>query len=310
MYRWPCFLVALLVGVLFAAGCGQTPGSSSASPDPSPPAGQAPVTKLTFALVPAEDAEAMIESFDSLRRHIAKEAGVEVEVMSVTDYSGVVEAMRRGKVDVAWYGPLSYVLARQETGAEAFAIGKKRGADATYKSIFLVRAEDTAQTLANLAGKRIALVDPGSTSGNLVPRSMIKDDSGKTMEEFFGKVVYAGGHDAALMALLSGSVDVCAIQDVTYEQYSKERPDEMKKVRILASSSPIPQSPLAFRKDLDPAIKEKVRRAVLEAHEHGVRLDVKGQGDFEQFVAAGPDDFEPIAKMAQTMGLTRDAMAK
>ncbi|MFZ4506412.1 MAG: phosphonate ABC transporter substrate-binding protein [Fimbriimonas sp.] len=298
-------LLALL-SAFWIAGCG-----SPAEPEKTDAAKTTETqTKLTVAIVPSEDIEKMIEGFEPIRKHLAAKTGLEVEVLTLTDYAAVVESLRNDKVDIAWVGPLAFVLAQQEAGAIPFAIGQKEGGSATYKSLILARADLNAKTLADLKGKTIALVDPASTSGNLMPRSMLLDATGKTAEEFFSKVVYAGTHDSSLLSLANGSVDACAVQDITYEKLVKSGQVDPKKVSIIATSDPIPQSPLIYRKGLSDELKKKVTDAILGAHTEGVTLDVPGMGAFEKFVPVTAESYEPIVSLTKKLKLSREQLSK
>ena len=86
--------------------------------------------------------------------------------------------MRKKRIDVAWFGPLSYVLAEQEAGAEPFAAGIRKGSEShTYKSIFVARCDSGIKTLKDLEGKNVVFVNPTSTSGGLMPTYMIKKET-------------------------------------------------------------------------------------------------------------------------------------
>jgi|GEM_PF-6508487 len=75
---------------------------------------------LTVGLIPSEDSQAMIKSSQQVLDQLQARLGMPVKPFVATDYNGVIEALRAGKLDVAYLGPFSYVLANQIAGAEAF----------------------------------------------------------------------------------------------------------------------------------------------------------------------------------------------
>jgi phosphonate transport system substrate-binding protein len=293
--------IAGALGLLLIQGCdgGESPSGA-----------EKPNEALRLALVPSEDAERMTEGFEPIRKKLAEDIGREVKMVSVTDYTSVIEAMRGGKVDVAWYGPLSVVLAKEQAGADPFVIADIEGKGVTYRSFLIVHAESPAKSIADLKGMNLALVDPASTSGNLVPRSDILDATGQTVEKYFAKATYAGSHDAALIALIGRSVDVCAIQDVTFEDAVKRGDIKREDYRIVHESAEIPQSPLAFRKDLDADLKASIRKSFLGMKEGELNMDVPGMGKVRGFVATDYGKYQPIEKMAKNLGLSHEQMAK
>ena len=69
-----------------------------------------------------------------------------------------------------------------------------------YHSVFYVKKDSPYKTVQDLKGKNFGLVDPNSTSGNNVPRFAL-DKMGIDPETFFGKLVYTGSHENAVIAL-------------------------------------------------------------------------------------------------------------
>lgn len=262
---------------------------------------------LVMGLIPAENNQEMVKKFEPMRAYLEKKLGRPVKVFTATDYTGVIEAMRRDKVDIAWFGPLSYVLAEQEAGAEAFAVGVRTNGKSTYRSIFVVPDNSNAKTLKDLKGKKVAFVDPASTSGALVPTYMVKKTTGQMPQAFFGKLTYAGSHDAAELAVKNKTVDAAADNDITYEKMLSQGLITKQSNRILVTSDPLPGSPLVYRNDLDKATKQKIQQAILNAHKE---IKVTGYGDLLRYDPANPNSYQPIRNMVKEIGLQRDQMLK
>jgi len=171
---------------------------------------------LVMGLIPVENNEEMVRQFEPMRIYLEKRIGMPIKVFTATDYTGVIEAMRKKRIDIAWFGPLSYFLAEEEAGAEAFAVGvRKSTGKSSYRSCFIVPADSTIKTLNDLKGKSVAFVDPASTSGGLVPAYLIKKETGKMPRNFFGKFTYAGSHDAVVMAVKNKTIDAGATNEIT-----------------------------------------------------------------------------------------------
>lgn len=129
---------------------------------------------IVMGLIPAENNEEMVQKFEPMRAQLEKKLGAKVKVFTATDYAGVIEAMKKKRVDIAWFGPLSYYLAEQEAGAEAFAVGIREGSNShTYKSIIIAPCDAGIKSIKDLKGKSVAFVDPASTSGGLMPTYMV-----------------------------------------------------------------------------------------------------------------------------------------
>ena len=269
-------------------------------------AGMASARTLVMGLIPAENNEEMVKTFEPMRAYLEKKTGMKIKVFTATDYTGVIEAMKKKRVDVAWFGPLSYYLAEQEAGAEAFAVGIRQGSDSpTYKSLIVAPCDGGIKSIEDLKGKSVAFVDPASTSGGLMPTYMVKKETGKMPQEFFGKFTYAGSHDAAELAVKNKTVDAAADNDITYSKMLEKGLITKESNCIVAESDPLPGSPMVYRGDLPKDLKAKIKDAILNAHKD---IQVTGYGKISHYVATGPQDYQAIRDMVKNLGLKKEQL--
>jgi phosphonate transport system substrate-binding protein len=280
------FPAALAVALLIASGAVRADG-------------------LTIGLIPAESNEEMVLSFEPMRVYLEQRLGEPVRVYTATDYTGIIEAMRKRRIDVAWYGPMSYYLAEREANAEAFVVGVRAGGTATYHSIISVPAGSDAQVLEDLRGRTIALVDPASTSGGLMPAYMVKRATGLMPAEFFARVIWAGTHDAAQLAVKNRTVDSAAGADLIYQRMVAAELISEETNRIIVVSDPLPGAPLAYRGDLEPETKAWLVEAFLDAHNHA---EVSGLVGIAYFERAEPADYQVIREMVDELGLSDEQL--
>lgn len=217
---------------------------------------------LTIGLIPAEDSQAMIESSRQVLDSLQKQLGMEVKPFVATDYNGVIEALRSKKLDVAYLGPFSYVLATSVADVEAFAVAvtKKTGQSA-YKSVIIARKDSGLAKTADLKGRTFAFVDPTSASGHLFPKAGLLQ-AGYDPETFFGRVIFSGSHDASILTVANKKVDAAAVADRILANAIAKGQVKQDDLEIVWSSNPIPESPMVWRKDLDPALKAKIAQAL------------------------------------------------
>lgn len=261
---------------------------------------------LIMGLIPAENNEEMVKTFEPMRAYLEQKLGQNVKVFTATDYTGVIEAMKRKRVDVAWFGPLSYYLAEMEAGAEAFAVGIREGGDShTYKSIFIAPCDSGIKSIKDLKGKSVAFVDPASTSGGLMPTYMVKKETGMMPQDYFGKFTYTGSHDAAELAVKNKSVDAAADNDITYEKMLDKGLITRQSNCVVAESSPLPGSPLVYRSDLPADLKKKIQDAIINAHKD---IKVTGYGKLSHYVAIAPQDYQLVRDMVKELGLKKEQL--
>ena len=83
--------------------------------------------KIRFGVEPYDTAARLVPIYEKIGNLISAKVGCPVEVFVATGYNAEIEAMRNGKLDLAEFGPLGYVLAHQVAKAEA--VGAFGGAD-------------------------------------------------------------------------------------------------------------------------------------------------------------------------------------
>jgi len=208
-----------------------------------------------------------------------KLTGFNIEIIKVTDYNAAVEAMRAGRAHIAWYGGKTYIKAAEIANAEAFAAGVRPGEiNANYFAYFVVKKDSKLKNFADVQGKVLALNSIGSTSGDLIPQvELSKINLSTTNKDHFKKVYYAGSHDACLLSVLNGRADVCGMSSRNFEARLKDKTFTMDQVRIIHKSSPVPPPPLAYSKKIPLKDRNKIKKAVLEAHKHGAIGGYGGQ---------------------------------
>jgi phosphonate transport system substrate-binding protein len=225
--------------------------------------------ELVFAIIPSENASGVTERWAPFTTYLSQRLGTKVTLRIANDYAAVIEGQRAGNIHIASYGPSSFARALM-TGARitAFAIEVNLDGTKGYHSVFYVKANSPYQKIEDLRGKNLGLVDPNSTSGNNVPRFAL-NKMGITPETFFGRVVYTGSHENAVIALNQGTVDMAANwwNDETESNLLRMARKNMVKAedfRIVFKSEQIVNSPMAYLDSLPQALRGSIQEAVLE----------------------------------------------
>ena len=215
--------------------------------------------------------------YTSLISITEKLTGLNIETIKVTDYNAAVEAMRAGRAHIAWYGGKTYVKAAEIANADAFAAGVRQGEkDAGYYTYFVVKKNSKLNKFEDVKGKVLSLNSIGSTSGDLIPQvELNKINLSIKNPDHFKNVFYAGSHDACLLAVLNNQADVCGMSSRNFEARLEDKTIRLNDVRIIHKSDRVPPPPLAYSKALPLEVRNKIKKAVLEAHKHG---EIAGYG--------------------------------
>jgi phosphonate transport system substrate-binding protein len=226
----------------------------------------------------------------------------------------VVEGMANHLTDIAFFGPVTFLQARERGGAELLAVAVEKGQSVYYSGIF-VRTAAAMKRVDELRGKRMAFGDVNSTSSFAFPVAMLLD-AGLDPARDLGAVLITGSHANSLKALQEGHVDAAAASFDSFEKAVRQGSVKAEEVRVLAKSEPIPYPPLAVHPRLPAMIKTKLRDAFNRVHTApGVSKDmIRGYGgarvdrynaDYPEaeFVAAG-------AKLARVTDELKGRMLK
>ncbi|NLZ17620.1 MAG: phosphonate ABC transporter substrate-binding protein [Desulfobulbaceae bacterium] len=217
---------------------------------------------LNFGIIPTESSDNVTERYRGLSQHLEKQLGIPVKMQVATDYAGVITAMQFKHIELAYFGPKSYVDAAQRANAEAFAMQLGPDGNQGYHSVIITRKDSPIQNIEDAKGKVFAFTDPNSTSGTLVPMIYFVKELQVDPEKYFSRVIYAGSHDAAALALLGNRVDAASTNDLNLMRGNGKNWNTDKDFRIIWQSELIPNSPLAFRKDLPESLKEALKKAI------------------------------------------------
>ncbi|MCF8721388.1 phosphate/phosphite/phosphonate ABC transporter substrate-binding protein [Nitrospina gracilis] len=216
---------------------------------------------LTMMFVPSGEAQVILKGGEEIARRLQSVTGLHFKASIATSYAAVVEAMGAGKVDVGWLTPFAYVLAKERYSVELLLIVQRFGSP-FYRGQIVTRADSGIRNLDDLKGKRFAFVDPASTSGHLYTKALLKA-RGLSPEKHLGKTVFAGSHNAVVLAVLKGEVDAGATYDDARAELVKSFPDIFEKIRVIAHTREIPNDTVSVRGELPVEIKQRVKEGLI-----------------------------------------------
>lgn len=261
--------------------------------------------ELVFAVVPGENSTGITGRWGPMVRYLEREIGTRVTLRLVNDYAAVIEGQRAGNIHIAWHGASSYARARMVgVQIEPFAIDRQSDGSTGYYSVFYVKADSAFQKLEDLRGRALGLVDPNSTSGNNVPRLAL-DRRGIRPQEFFSRIVYAGGHENAVIALGQGTVDVAVTwlnsdTDSNLTRMAAKGMIRANDFREIFRSDLIQAGPYTYLSTMPQGLKDSIRSAWLSASvkdEQAVRRVFDGKAG--SFTPVTHDAFVPVIELNQ-----------
>jgi phosphonate transport system substrate-binding protein len=260
---------------------------------------------LKLVMVPSTDSTKILSSMKPVAQCLEKETGLSFDISVPNSYIVAIEGMGSKKVDIAFLPTFGYLLAHEKYGAEALLKASRNG-ETTYRAAILARADKNIKSVADLNGKKIAYVDPASTSGYILPKKLFLDSKIKPAQE-----VFQGKHDAVVTAVYQGQVDAGAvfynkpvdgkIKDAR-EKVKVQFPDIEDKVKIVTLTDDIPNDPIVIRKEIPAESKAKISKA-FQACVVKMPDAFKGINNSDAFAGVKDSDYDGVRKTVKLLGI-------
>lgn len=256
-------LSAAGLGALALAACGKS----------ETPAADGKNAPLRFSILAPESASSLEIFWRPVIADMEKTTGLKITPFFGSNYTALVEALRFKQTEFGWFSNLSGLEAVRRGNGEVFARTVDPGGDDGYNSVLIVKA-DSKITLDDVLKcdrtLNFGIGDAKSTSGTLAPKTYLFSPKGIDIQKCF-KTIKSANHGANLSGVGSGVLDVATNNSTSIrlqaerdiERKAKGEPTVADKVKIIWSSPRLPEDPIIWRKDLDPAVKEKLRQFFL-----------------------------------------------
>ncbi len=262
---------------------------------------------LRLGMVPFETGEELLKDMQPLIDVIEKGMQMEVHATVAGDYTGVVEAFKNDQLDVAFLSPAAYVLAAQEAGVRVI-LKSVRDNNAYYYGAIIAHRDSGINTLQDLKGKTFAFGDPISTSGHIFARKMMLE-ANLNPETDLEKYIYAGSHDATILAVLNRKVDAGATYSDDKEAKSTSwsrflDAKDQDKIKLITVTEPIPSDTICVSKDFSPELTERLRKTIMDftSSPEGHAL-VKKLYKFDEYASATDTDYKSVREGFAAAGI-------
>lgn len=267
-------------------------------------AGGGSPSEITFSILSAEGQASSGPLWQPLLDDMSKAIGVPVKPYFGSNYTVLVEAMRGGHTQVAWFSAKPALEAVDRADAEVIArIVDPEGRD-SYRSTLIVRT-GSGITLDDVlaCGKQydFGIGDAQSTSGTLAPMTFLFNPRNIEPAQCF-KTVRSANHQANAFGVATGVLDVATSNTVNTVFLTRQNPQIAAQITEIWQSPPIPESGIVVREELDPALKEKIRSFFLtygqgEGAEAERQRQVLAGLNYSEFRAADDSYLDPVREM-------------
>lgn len=217
---------------------------------------------INFGIISTESQQNLKPKWEPFLADMEKTTGLDIQPFFASDYAGVIEGMRFGKVQMAWYGNKSAMEAVDRAEGEVFVQTVSVDGEPGYWSLILAPKDSKLNSVEDLLkcdqSLNFGLGDVNSTSGYLVPSTFIFAANKVDPKTCF-KNVTNSNHETNAMAVANGQLDAAANNTENMTLIEKNNPEAFAKIKVIWKSPLIPADPIVWRKDLSQETKEKIK---------------------------------------------------
>ena len=261
---------------------------------------------VRVGVLPDQDAATLKENFEPLLGYLAAKTGREFQLVIPDDYQKLVTLFEERNVDLAYFGGLTFVQARQSSGAVPLVMRKS---DTRFTTSFIVRNEAPWNECRQLACEELerAVMLFGSqlsTSGHLMPRYFLQSELEIVPEHLFSDVQYSGAHDQTAMDVRSGRGTIGAMNSSILSAMVADGRITAGELFLIWETPPYPDYVWAVQEDTDRSTSASIRDAFLALSDPGANTKGVLEGlQAASFVPASARDFDLLLSIAQQSGL-------
>ena len=222
------------------------------------------IKNLKIGVLPDHHPEKIHARYVPLLNYLKSETGLAYELVTPSSYQELLDLFGQKKIDVAFFGGATYVLAHKKYNAVPLV---SRFTDGRFKSVVIVKKDLPARTLHELKGMTFAFGSELSTSGHFMPRHYFTRNN-IVPEEFFGEVIFSGAHDKTAEWVRDGKVQAGVVNSVILHELFLEGSLSLKNIRVLWESPPYVDNVWGVQKGIDQEVRNKIQTAFLGLSKH------------------------------------------
>lgn len=216
---------------------------------------------LNFGIISTESSQNLKTAWAPFLEEMGKKLGMEVKAFFAPDYAGIIQGMRFGKVDVAWFGNKSAMEAVDRADGEIFAQTVDVDGNPGYWSLLVTHTDSKLNNVEDVIKNAKDLVfgngDPNSTSGFLVPSYYVFAKNNIDPKTAFKRTLNSN-HQTNLLAAANKQVDFATNNTENLRRLEETHPDKVKDIKVLWKSPLIPADPIVWNKKLDEGLKQNI----------------------------------------------------
>lgn len=260
-----------------------------------------PGDDFSIVVVPEKNIFEQRRRFQHMAEYLSDELNLNVRVKILPDYGAICDSFLRGKADAGCFGSFSYVLTQAKAGVIPIAQPVWRDGSSSSSGYIFTHKDSGIKTVEDMKDTNLILVHKASTTGYIFQLAYFKQHGIENMEEYFSNIYFAGSHDASAWSVYLREAEVGGCKNHIFNALMEEDPDFKKEIVILAESPDVPSNGLAVRKDLDPELKKRFKKVLLDLDKSPRGREVLKNLKALKFIETQQEDYAPLYEMVEEL---------
>ena len=268
-------------------------GADSSMKEPSVPT-------LRIGLPPERNIFRQVERYEPLMRYVGKKAGVKFELKVLPGYSEIVKDFEDMRLDGAFFGSFTYVIAHAQMGHMVIARPESLAGVSSYQGILVVRGNSPIRSAKDMKGKRMAIASEATTAGCLLSKVYFLENGIPEPKKFLKELYIAGTHEAAFRDVIEGRADIGCAKNTVFDRIVAEDPRvNAGMVRVLAVTPEAPENGLALRPAVDRKLALKIKGALLSMERDPEGAAILKDFGARRFIETSDGEYDKVREYAK-----------
>ncbi|HTZ18537.1 MAG TPA: phosphate/phosphite/phosphonate ABC transporter substrate-binding protein [Dissulfurispiraceae bacterium] len=219
---------------------------------------------IRFAVLPLYPATTIYHRYEPLMKYLSDKTGYEFKLVIPKDFDEFVGVVKSGTVDFSYQNP--YVFAQIDLIYPIKALvttmgqpDEESGGEEAYRGVIITRTDSPIKTVNDLINRRVMIVSPKSAGGFLSQKIFLARHGIKVENDM--KIIDAKRQEKVILGVYNGLADAGFVREGALQVLKDEV--DMRNIRVLATTNPLPNWPIASTKKVNPALANKVKRLLI-----------------------------------------------
>lgn len=243
---------------------------------------------IKVAVLPLYSAVTIYNKYDPLMRHLSRKTGYEFKLVIPRDFDDFVRTVKRRAVDFSYQNPYIFALIDRETDITPLVttVDEYMEAGDRFRGVIITRNDSAIKDVRGLKNRRVLITSPKSAGGYLSQRLFLMQAGLDTERDM--KIVDAKRQEKVILGVYKGEADAGFVRESALDVVKDEI--DMRKIRVLARTAPLPNWPFAHCGTLSPSLVHRVKLLLIGLDDREI-LEAAG---VKRFKAANEAEFNAL----------------